>query len=177
MSLGTFVAGRYSGTYNMSDVGITKEGYELELDTEIDEISDTDAWGGSVIDGIWRGGNCFLQFNSEEYKTGSLQAFWPYGGGGGASGVGVLGILFDATQSTLLPIGSLASAISKAMVLTVQAGTPAVNNVNTLTATQALLAKNYNGKLLFNSKLREVPVRLRCYPYTSSTITKFFATT
>lgn len=173
--LGTFIAGRYSGTYNAVDVGITKEGYELEQDADIEEIGETDAWGASVIDGIWRGGNCHLQFNSEEYKAGSLAAFWPYGAG--LAGPGVLGTLFDSTQVTLLPIGQFASNIAKAMVLTVQAGTPAVNNINTLTATLALLAKNYNGKLLFNSKLREVPVRQRLYPYTVSGITKFFATT
>ncbi len=175
MALGTFVAGRYSGTYNSSDVGICKEGYELELDSDLDDIGETDAWGTSVIDGIWRGGNCFVQFTSEEYKAGSLAAFWPYGGAMGAAGV--LGILYDATQTTKLPIGQLASSIALPLVLTVTAGVPAVNNINTLTATEALLAKNFNGKLLFNSKLREVPVRLRCYPYTASNITKFFATT
>lgn len=177
MALGTFIAGRYTGTYNSVDVGLCKEGYELELDTDLDDIGETDGWGTTVIDGIWRGGNCFLQFSSEEYKAGSLAAFWPYGGP--LAGPGVLGILVDATQVTKLPIGQLASNIALALVLTVVAGTPAAAAaaINTLTATFALLAKNFNGKLLMNSKLREVPVRLRCYPYTNTNVTKFFATT
>lgn len=179
MALGTFIAGRYSSTYNTVDTGISKEGQELELDTDMDDIGETDAWGTSVIDGIWRGGNCFVQFTSEEYKAGSLGAYWPYGGAINAAGV--LGILVDDTIAApnKLPMGQLASNIAKALVLTVTAGTPAATAgaVNTLTAMFALLAKNFNGKLLFNSKLREVPIRLRCYPYTASSVTKFFATT
>lgn len=175
MGLGTFIAGRYTGTYNAVDVGICKEGYELELDTELDDIGETDAWGGTVIDGIWRGGNCHLQFTSEEAGAGALASFWPYGGALGSAGV--LGILVDTAAATPFPMGQLASNIALAMLLTVVAGTPAAASIATLTASKALLAKNYNGKLLFNSKLREVPVRLRCYPYTSGTVTQFFATT
>lgn len=174
MALGSFVAGRYSGTYNAVDVGMTRDGYEVEQDADIDEIGETDAWGASVIDGIWRGGNCFMQFNSEEYKAGSLGAFWPYGNAV-AAGAGVLGTLLNTAGTT--PIGTLASVLAKSMVLTVTPGTPAVGTVNTLTALLALLAKNYNGKLLFTSKLREVPVRLRLYPGTTGGITSFFTTT
>lgn len=179
VALDTFVAGRYSGTYNAVDVGITRDGYELTLDTEFEDIGETDAWGMSVIDGIWRGGNCFLQFTSVAYKPGSLSAFWPYGTGLG--GVGALGILYDSTQVAKLPIAALASAIALPFILTSTPGTPAATGAgpaaSTLTATTALLAKNNNGKLAFNSKLRDVPVRLRCYPFTTANITKFFATT
>lgn len=171
MALGSFVAGRYTGTYNSVGVGMCKEGYELEQDMELDEINETDAWGGTVVDGIWRGGNCHLQFTSEEFLTGVLAAFWPFG---------ALGILTTATPAP--PIGALASSLAKAMLLTVVTGTPAQTVVapgiviNTLTASGAFLAKNFNGKLLFNSKLREVPIRLRLYPYVS-TNTVFFTTT
>lgn len=177
MALDTFIAGRYSGTYATVDVGITKEGYELTLDTEMEDIGETDAWGQSVIDGVWRGGNAFLQFVSTAYKAGSIAAFWPYGGQIGAAGV--LGILVDDSIAApnKLPIASLASDIAKALVLTAAAGTPAAATPATLTASKALLAKNNNGRLLFNSKLREVPVRLRIYPYTANSVTKFFSTT
>lgn len=177
MALDTFIAGRYSATYNSNDVGITKEGYELTLDTEMEDIGETDAWGNTVIDGVWRGGNCFLQFTSVAYKTGSLGAFWPWGGQ--LAGAGVLGILVDDSIAApnKLPIGTLASNQALALVLTAAAGTPAASTPATLTASKALLAKNNNGRLLFNSKLREVPVRLRFFPTTSASVTKFFATT
>lgn len=155
------------------DVGITRDGYKLTLDTELEDLGETDAWGLSVIDGIFRGGNCFLQYTSVEYKAGSLGAYWPYGGAMG--GAGVLGVLYDSTQTTKLPIGQLASNIAQPLVLTAGAGEP--TSIATLTATFALLAKNSNLDLMFNSKLRDVPTRLRLYPYTVSSVTKFFATT
>lgn len=175
MALDTLIAGRYSATYNANDVGITRDGYALTIDSEWEEIGETDAWGQSVIDGVWRGGNCFLQFTSVAYKTGSLQAFWPFGGP--LAGPGVLGVLFDSTQATPLPIAQLASNIAKAFVLTATAGTPAAATPATLTATAALLARNNNGRIMLNSKLRDVPVRLRLYPFTSAGITRFFTTT
>jgi hypothetical protein len=177
VALDTFIAGRYSGTYAAVDVGITREGYEITLDTEIEEIGETDAWGQSVIDGIWRGGNCFLQFVSTAYKAGSLAAFWPYGGSIAAAGV--LGILVDDSIAApnKLPIGQLASNIAKAFVLTAAAGTPAATTPATLTANLALLARNFSGRLLYNSKLRDVPIRLRLFPYTVTNVTKFFAMT
>ena len=150
------------------DVGICKEGYEVEQEIELDDISENDAWGASVIDGIWRGGQCHMQFTSEEYKAGSLGAFWP------------LGSIGSFVTPSTLPIGVLASTLVKAMVLTVVAGTPAAAStptLTTLTASSALLAKNFNGKLLMNSKLREVPVRLRLYPYLNVTPFVFFTTT
>lgn len=177
MALDQFVAGRYSGAYNLLDVGITRDGYLLTLDSEMEDIGETDAWGLTVIDGLWRGGNCFIQFTSVAYKAGSLAAFWPYGGAVNANGV--LGVLVDGTIAApnQLPIARLASDIAKPLVLTSTAGTPAAANPATLTATAALLSKNNNGRVMFNSKLRDVPVRLRCYPFTSGNITRFFTTT
>jgi len=177
MALDTFIAGRYSSTFNSVDTGITDQGMELTLDSELEDIGESDAYGLTVIDGIYRGGNCFLQFNSLAYKAGSLGAFWPYGGA--INGAGVLGIIYDPNQiGNLLPIGQLASNIAKAHVLTSTTGTPAASSPATLTGPKALLAKNFNGKLLFNSKLRTVPVRLRYYPYQDGTsILRFLATT
>ena len=167
-ALGTFVAGRYTSTYNAVAMGMCKDGFELEQDFELDEISETDAWGGSVIDGIFRGGNSFVQFTCEEYAAGALGAFWP------------LGTLGTLVTPTTMPIGVLASTLAKALVLTAVTGTPAAGATGlgvTFTASNALLAKNFNGKLLLNSKLREVPVRQRLYPYLNTTPYVFFTMT
>lgn len=165
MALDTFIAGRYSGTYNSVDVGITRDGYEITLDAEYEDLGETDAWGLSVIDSVWRGGNCFVQFTSTAYKAGVITPFWPFGM--------ALGGLANAAN----PIGRLASDMALAFVLTSTAATPAVATPATLTVTKALLAKNSNGRLMFNSKLREVPIRLRCYPNTASGNTSFFTLT
>lgn len=155
------MAGRYSATFAGGDVGITADGYNIQQDTELEDIGETDAYGLTVIDGVFRGGQCFCDYRSKEYKAGSLAATWPYGGT--LAGAGVLGILINPGAGNT-PIGILASSLAKAFVLTSTAGTPAATSPSTLTATQALLARNSNLALMFNSKLREVPTRLRFYP-------------
>lgn len=170
MALITPIAGRYSSTYNAVDTGINEQGFELELDNDFEEINETDAFGTTIIDGIFRGGNCVIDFTSKEYKAGSLTPFWPFGNA-------VLGVVIDPTN---YPIGAKAVTISKSHVLTVVANTPAAaaSAINTLTATQALLAKGFQGKLLFNSKVRNVPIRLRYYPFDAGAgLIKFFTIT
>lgn len=152
MALDTFIAGRYSGTYNSVDVGVTEEGYEVQQDAKAQLISPSDAYGDAIIDFIYRGGDCYLQFESKAYKAGSITPFWPFG---------AIGLMV----ATAGPIGRLASDIAAAMVLTSVSGTPAVASPATLTGTKAILAPNNPARLMFNSKLRTVPVRLLLLPY------------
>lgn len=180
MALDTFIAGRYSATYQSntvgpvnSDVGITKEGYKIELQTSLEVVSESDAYGATPIDGVYRGGQCMCDFTSLAYKTGSLAAFWPWGNT--STGPGALGTLVN---STTLPIGVLATAIARTFIMTAVAGTPAAATPATLTTTQALLREGFPGSLLFHSKLREVPISLRFWPYDAGAgVVKFFATT
>lgn len=159
----TVAAGRYSATYNSVDVGITQTGYELSLESKWQEITPTDAFGDSIIDGVFRGGNCYCQFEGMAYKAGAITPFWPWG---------ALGIL----ATTAAPIGRLASDVASAFVLTATAATPAATIPATLTASKAILAPNNPAKLLFDSRLRTVPIRLQFLPYLS-TDHKFFSTT
>jgi hypothetical protein len=164
MPLGTFIAGRYSGTFDGVDTGITDEGYELQQSVSKEMIDESDAYGQSAIDGIYRGGNCFLQFVGKEYKAGAITPFWPYG---------ALGVM----ATTAAPISRLDSNVAKAMVLSSTANTPAAAAPASLTASLAILAENADGRLLYNSKLRKVPVRLRCYPSLSSGTVTWFTQT
>lgn len=174
----TFIAGRYSGALATVDVGITGQGFELQVDTDLEDIGESDAYGLTVIDSVWRGiSGVFLQFESLAYKAGSLAAFWPYGGE--LASAGVLGVLVNpGVAGTKAPIGILASDHARSMVLTATAGTPAASSPATLTASKSLLAKNNNGRLVFNSTLRKVPVRFRLYPSdVGSGVIKHFVTT
>ena len=163
-ALDTFVAGRYSGTYNTVDVGITEEGYTLTQDSAAHMINNTDAYGDSIIDWVYRGGNVSLQFESKAYKAGSTTPFWPWG---------ALGVM----RTNAAPIGRLASDVASAMVLTDVDATPAATFPATLTASKSILAPNNPAGLLFNSKVRNVPVRLQLLPYASSTDHIWFSTT
>jgi hypothetical protein len=149
-------------------------------------VSASDAFGDSPIDGIFRGGQCSIDFVSLASKPGSLGAYWPYGGAINVLGP-TLGILYDPNQAQALPIGQLASNIAKPLVLTVTPGTPASsvaqggfglpNSPMTLTGPLALLKENFPAKLLFSSKLRKVPISLRFWPYADgSSRIRFFST-
>ena len=159
----TVAAGRYSATYNSVDVGITQTGYEISLESKWQEITPTDAFGDTIIDGVFRGGNCYCQFEGMAYKAGAITPFWPWG---------ALGIL----ATTAAPIGRLASDVALAFVMTDTDATPAATIPATLTASKAILAPNNPAKLLFDSRLRTVPIRLQFLPYLS-TDHKFFSTT
>jgi hypothetical protein len=164
MALDTFIAGRYAGTYNAVDVGITDDGYTLQQELMQEVIDESDAFGGTMLDYIYRGGNAFMRFTSKAYKPGSVSPFWPFG----ALGVGM---------TTAAPIGRLASNIAAAMVLTAVANTPAAAAPASLTASLAILAPNYSGELLYNSKLRKVPVRLQFLPSVSTGTLTWFTMT
>lgn len=166
MALDTFIAGRYSAVFNSNDLGITHDGYELQHDAELEDVSETDAYGLTVIDSVYRGGNCHLQCRSKAYKTGSKAAHWPFGG-----------VTLGGVVTAAVPIGVLASAIASATVLTSVANTPAAAAPATLTASLTLLAKNANLSLMFNSKLREVPIRLRLYPSLVTTTLSWYILT
>lgn len=155
MALDTLIAGHYTGTYNSVSVGITRQGFELQQMLRQEVIAESDAYGESTIDYVYRGGDCYLQYLCRAYKAGSTTPFWPWGS---------LGVM--ATSAA--PMGRLASAVAAATVLTSVANTPAAAAPATLTATLSILAPNFDGKLLYDSRLREVPVRLQLLPYTSA---------
>lgn len=156
---------------------MTEEGYKLNLQTFMEVIGESDAYGQTPIDGIFRGGECTCEFTSLAMKTGSLGAYWPYGGALGTL-TPVYGPLINTTGSAL-QIGNLASAIAFPHVLTAITNTPAAaagtpTGPATITASNALLKESYPAALLYTSKLKKVPIHLRYWPYVATTITKFF---
>ena len=164
MALDTLIAGAYTATFNAVSVGITRQGFELSMTGKHEMIDESDAFGLTTIDTVYRGGDCFLQWTSRAYKAGSYAPFWPFG---------ALGVI----STTAAPISRLGSSIAQATVLTAVANTPAAAAPATLTASLAILAPNFDGKLLFDSRLREVPVRQQLLPSLSSGTLSWFTTT
>jgi hypothetical protein len=171
VALDTFVAGRYSNTYNAVDVGISDQGINLQQESRWEEIASSDAYGDSIIDGVYRGGNVFFDYECKAYKAGSQTPFWPWG---------TLGVM-QAVGSAPTPIGRLASGVASATVLTAVAGTPAATSPATLTASKSILAPNSPARLLFHTRLRQVPIRLLALPSDATnggtTTTTWFTTT
>ena len=63
----TFVAGPYSATFNAEDLGNTERGYELEYNFHEEPVI-VDNFGESKVDGIYLGGDCFVNFVMQEYR-------------------------------------------------------------------------------------------------------------
>lgn len=167
MALGTLIAGHSTGTLASVALGMTRQGYELEVVQKQEPVDESDVFGLSTIDWVIRGADCFMSAMFKEYKAGPISAIW------GPWAAGAIGKLM--TSST--PMSRLASDTAAALVLTAAANTPAAATPASLTASKALLAPGYNPKILFDSRLRELPMRLMLLPYSSSTDHIFFSTT
>lgn len=164
-SLGAFVAGRYSATWNAGALGSTREGYTTGFTPDQEVINQSDQWGGSTVDWILRGGNMTIDFIVKEYLAGVLATLWPWNA--------TRGILSNSTS----PLGRLASSIAQSMVLTATANTPAAAAPATHTGAAALLAPNFEVRTLFDSRLREIPLKLQYLPYVSGGNTIWFVET
>jgi len=145
-------------------VGITDDGFELEQSSNADMIDSSDAYGDSILDWVYRGGDVSLTFLSKAYKAGAITPFWPWG---------AMGVMLTGAA----PLGRLASDVAKAMLLTATASTPAAAAPATLTGSLAILAPNSPAKLLYNSKLRQVPIKLQFLPSLSSGTVTWFTQT
>ena len=155
-----FIAGPYTVTYGGNALGVIEDAPALEMTASVDPISG-DNLGDSIQDGVYRGGNLYFDMVLQEYNAaGAAAAFWPYGA------LGVMG-----------QVGRLLTAVDAALVLTAVAGTSASATPATITATNAVLAPNFPVRLLFGSRLRNVPIRFQLLPYTDSGAIKWFVTT
>lgn len=164
--LGAFVAGRYAASFSAVDIGMTRQGFELEFAFKQELIDESDLYGLTTLDAVRRGCDVFLSATLKEWNAGSRSVLWPIGGG-------AMGKIFTSA----VPNGSFDTDLAKPLVLTSTAGTAAALSPATLTAAKAWIAPNYNPRILFDSRLREVPIRLIFYPYASSSDTIAFSTT
>lgn len=172
MALLTAVAGAYTGSYTPGAGGagtgssyaqgiLTDDGYRLVWTTHAQRIGNdgTDQYGNTLLINIYRGADWSLIYRCREYAANNLNATWPWGK------------VSAALSPALGVIGRLANSGSGAaggqIVLTAVSGTPAAAAPATLTAADVAAADGVTGDLSFTSKLREVPVHLLLFPYTS----------
>lgn len=157
----SIVAGPYSATYASSDIGGTKEGFELVQSFAKEDVIG-DLYGDSVIDAVYRGGNCSIRTIGLEYSD-AIAARNPYGADIGASG--------------LIGRMDVGSSIAGALVLTAVSGTTAASAPATLTAAAAIIDKDFSDGIVFATKAREVPIQWKLYLTTVSTVNRWFSVT
>lgn len=155
MSLGTFIGGPYSGVYGSGPtaMGLVRDGFRYRQDVAESEVRG-DAYGDSILDTFYRGGNAFLTLVGCEYSKMTGLAF--LFGGGTFGNMGLVG-------------RSSESQVAVAVVLSATSGTPAAASPASVTASKAVVTSSVD--LDFASRLREVPLTLRLFPYTSSSNT------
>ena len=163
MALGTWVAGRYSATWASASLGITKRGFELDIEFKEETIDETDLFGQTMVDAVMRGADVHLSAELTEWTTATKAAMWHIGGG-------TLGTIANSS----VPIGVLKSSLAAAMVLSATANTPAASSPASLTAAGAVYARNANPRLIFDSRLRTIPMRWHFMPaYATGTLSSF----
>lgn len=150
----SFIAGPYILTYGGFSLGVTQNGFELEILSYAERVTG-DNLGDSKQDGVYRGIDVFVNTILNEYNAeGADNAFIPYG-----------------TLGTVGQVGRFQSDLSAAFVATVVAGTrAAILGVPTsITGNKGILAPNFPIRLLHAARLRNVPLRLELLPYLAGT--------
>lgn len=166
MALAAIVAGAYSGTLATVDLGQQEDGFRLRMSFSKEEIR-SNSYGDSVIEAVYRGGNCFVSAVYIEADKHLLKAavssFNPYAlSSTGTSGLGFMG----------MP-GKLDFALTGALVLTAVAGLPAASNIASLTATYAIIDQNLNAEITMANRARFIGLTFRLYPYLSTDVKWF----
>ena len=150
----------YTATWNAFSVGTQNDdGFKLLSTYQGQEIAASDAYGMTLVEAIWRGLNWRLQFVGLEFnKAGILASLQAFGSTGAPS----------TTFTPLLAnIGDRYSKFAQAMVLTAVLGNPPTF-IQTLTATNAIVAPQSNVTYLLTSKMREAPFEMVLLPYSTT---------
>lgn len=161
MPIADGIAGPYNATYDSSTVGQTDRGFEIRLRAEKQLYNQTHLYGDTIIDAVYRGGNCLISFVCNEWnKMNAKGLIWPYGPNGATTVAPRFGFL-----GTIGRMDS-GSSLAKALVLTAVAGTTAAASPATLTSNQTILAEGADVAFMMAPMVRTVPLVLRAYPYT-----------
>jgi len=154
MSVGgeVLISGPYTATYDGASLGLFQGEGGLPTLTSVGKakgIASTNLYGLSTIDSIHLGRDMFFDAILMEYGKG-IRVLWPFG---------------SDWLSLGMPVGTLKRALSKALVLTAVAGTPAAATPATLTMSKAILADDHQGKIVYGPEVRTIPLRLQLYAY------------
>ena len=146
----SFIAGRYTCTYNSLSLGQTADGWRPTW-SFFKRLITGDAWAQAPQDAVYQGAEMLLGGRLIEYDAaGVATASWPYNG----------------TKWTMGVVGrtDVGSSLVKSIVLTAVAGTPAAATPATMTFSKSILQEGFPIEILFAPDLREVPLRFRVYP-------------
>lgn len=155
------VSGPYTATWNGRSLGTQNDdGYVLTGAYTGQEVNQSDAYGMTLVEAIYRGINWRLRFRGLEFnKPGILASMQAFGSTGDS-----------ATTFTpiLANIGNRYSLFAQALVLTSILGAYPPTFPRTLTALGAIVAPQSNVEYIMTSKVREAPFEMVLLPYSAT---------
>src|ERR1051326_5212118 len=106
------IAGAYTGTYNRSAAGAaalnyTRSGFNINFTQKGERIEETDLYGLSLIDIVYRGSQASIDMICKVYSTTTVGAMFPWA-------LATLGSVYTAA----FPIAQLANTGPDSLVLT-----------------------------------------------------------
>jgi hypothetical protein len=119
------------------------------------EMNETDAYGMTLVEGIYRGQNWRARLRGLEWKSGLLAILQTFG---------------QATPGTLSPflqqIGQRMTNFSQVFLLTAILGNPPTTP-QTLTSLSSFIAPQQASEFNMTSKIRELPLEMCLVPYSA----------
>ena len=162
------VSGPYSCTWAGFALGVQNDdGFVLSGAYTGQEVNQSDAYGMTLVEAIWRGLNWRIRFRGLEWnRPGILAAIQAFGSTGDSSNTftPLLDNIGDRysrysnplTMASILPVQPQGAAFGSS-------GNPAF--INGLTALSAIIAPQSNTEAMFTSKVREAPLEMVLLPY------------
>lgn len=153
------ISGPYVGTWNALPMGtMNDDGFELACTIQGQEIRESDAFGMTLVEGIYRGQNWRCRIRGLEWdKTGLLTLLQMFGQSGAAR----------TLTPVLTSIGDRWTKFCKSLVLTSILGDPP-SFPTSITAVNAGFAPNSQTPFNLTSKMREMPIEMVFLPYQAS---------
>ena len=160
MAITAPVAGAYIGAYNKKAagslaLGYTRQGFNLTFTQKGERIEETDLYGLSLIEVVYRGAGLTIDMTCKVYgalaAVGGVNALWPWH------------TTFGTIYTAALPIARLASTTPDVILLTAVANTPAATLAAPATVTASVVLSPDNANAIkLDSTHREVPLKFDC---------------
>ena len=149
------MSGPYTGTWGGFTIGTNNDdGYQLACTIQGQEVNETDAYGMTLVEAIYRGQNWRARFRALEWTAGALLALQAFGEQAQANNF----------RPILINIGDKYTTYALPLVLNAILGNPPTTP-RTLTATNAIVAPNSTSEFNMTSKMRELPLEMCLIPY------------
>ena len=174
----TFIAGAYTLTCRRRLDGLLEGTIAAPVDTALGQLEDGvtfdftksvepvrgDNVGDAVQDGVFRSGDCFMDFSLIEWNSALLSnIFWPEADNTPTAGQITDGEFINFGKLEPGNVGRLLTAMSVPILLTKVTGPNA--SPAFIFAAQAIIAPGYPVRAIFAPRLRRLPLRLQLLPY------------